>query len=215
MFLTPMRLLTVGTDGHAVLWPLLPEVNQPSEGSRGTWAWECPTKLHQNSSKAMTAQRLSEHLVLIVSGGDDGSLALLLTSTQDGSTSAAVSAAYVTPPTIVSCAHASAVTACALITLRSRLFLVTSGNDEWTRLWEITVQGEDNVSVDGHDALQGPDRVAIQRLAKVKTNVADVSSMTALEVGEDFEGARILICGVGMEVVRINWDAIQLLVAKR
>jgi hypothetical protein len=56
----------------------------------------------------------------------------------------------------------------------------------------------------------GEETLTIRRLKKVKTNVADVSSMAVLD-GEDAGGGgmvtRVLICGVGMEVVRVEWDA--------
>jgi hypothetical protein len=47
------------------------------------------------------------------------------------------------------------------------------------------------------------DRICIKRLKKIKTNVADVSSMAVLYT--DDAVARVLICGVGMEVVRVSW----------
>lgn len=61
------------------------------------------------------------------------------------------------------------------------------------------------------------DPLEVRRVKKVKTNVADVSSMSLLgpggaqgaEAGEgkEVEGqTRVLICGVGMEVIRLEWD---------
>jgi hypothetical protein len=58
------------------------------------------------------------------------------------------------------------------------------------------------------------DPLEIRRMKKVKTNVADVSSMTLLLSGADegeekkeTDGAtRVLICGVGMEVIRLEWS---------
>jgi hypothetical protein len=58
------------------------------------------------------------------------------------------------------------------------------------------------------------DPLEVRRMKKVKTNVADVSSMTLLSSGAgegggetEAEGAtRVLICGVGMEVIRLEWD---------
>jgi hypothetical protein len=56
----------------------------------------------------------------------------------------------------------------------------------------------------GHEASAEPeDALAIQRLNKIKTNVADVSSMAVLDKSDDATYARVLICGVGMEVIRI------------
>ena len=61
------------------------------------------------------------------------------------------------------------------------------------------------------------DPLEIRRVKKVKTNVADVSSMSLLGSGgawgaEEGEGTagegakRVLICGVGMEVIRLEWN---------
>jgi hypothetical protein len=58
------------------------------------------------------------------------------------------------------------------------------------------------------------DPLEVKRMKKVKTNVADVSSMTLLSSGAGEEGGetevegatRVLICGVGMEVIRLEWD---------
>lgn len=47
----------------------------------------------------------------------------------------------------------------------------------------------------------------ILRLSKMKTNVADVSSMAVLQTKEGEAGAKVLICGVGMEVVSVEWDS--------
>jgi hypothetical protein len=56
----------------------------------------------------------------------------------------------------------------------------------------------------GNGSLAEPeDALTMQRLAKIKTNVADVSSMAVLNEGDDITDARVLICGVGMEVMRI------------
>jgi hypothetical protein len=84
------------------------------------------------------------------------------------------------------------------------MFLLTSGNDEWVRLWGITLH-DAPVS----DATEPEEWLRIQRLHKVKTNVADVSSMSVLDAGD--AAARVVICGVGMEVLRIEWDAGKLL----
>jgi hypothetical protein len=94
------------------------------------------------------------------------------------------------------------VTSCSLFKHKSRILLVTSGNDEWVRLWEIVLRKNDGEV--GHEiSAELGDALVIQRLGKVKTNVADVSSMAVLDKGDDVTDARVLICGVGMEVIRI------------
>lgn len=205
MFLSPLKLLTIGTDGHAVEWPLSPEAQQASTDSSkaSTLSWQNPVKIHQNSSKDMVYHAISNAATLIVSSGDDGSLAFLLARTGTDESSSAQESTYATPPLLVSRAHGSAITACAIVARQSRIFLLTSGNDEWVRLWEITINETSN-GVDSDETGSVSDGITIRRLNKIKTNVADVSSMAVLDVAD--EGGRVIICGVGMEVIKIDWD---------
>ena len=125
------------------------------------------------------------------------------------------------PPVILTRAHASAVTACVAVTYLGRVFVVTSGNDQWVRVWEVvhhapTTSALELGSEPGKElepAHQDP--LMIIRVTKAKANVADVSSMSVLkcrdEDGIAGEGGirvertiRVLICGVGMEVFRFG-----------
>jgi len=134
----------------------------------------------------MASHRLSDFTRLIVSGGDDGSIAVLLAGRTSMATAASI---YAGPPVLLSRAHASAVTACAIVQYQQGIFILTSGNDQWIRLWGVEMSDEGDVTV--------------SRLSKVKTNVADVSSMGVL-ASEDRPDARVVVCGVGMEVVRVE-----------
>ncbi|KAH7078403.1 WD domain-containing protein [Paraphoma chrysanthemicola] len=192
MSFNPESLLTIGTDGHAVVWPF------PSAGSTttiSTMSWQQPLQVHQSSSKSMTSCHVDASRELVVSGGDDGSLAILLL---DRAWSVAAPAtAHVNVPVLLSRTHASAVTACAVVSQNSSHYVLTSGNDQWVRLWQIEIS-------DGDATMKGGDSVIkISRAGKTKTNVADVSSMAVLDtkIGE----AKVLICGVGMEVMRVKW----------
>ena len=94
-----------------------------------------------------------------------------------------------------------------MLSHRSRIFVLTSGNDQWVRLWEVvlrldtiaqrTIESETKSASDG-------DPLSITRVGRIKTNVADVSSMAVL-AQEDEGVAKVLICGVGMEVIRVDW----------
>lgn len=99
------------------------------------------------------------------------------------------------PPTIVLRTHASGVTACAVVRLGERVFVLTAGNDQWVRVWGVCGGGED---VDGVE-----DGMLVERLGRTRTSVADVSSMGVL-VGEGADVVRVVICGVGVEVVRVE-----------
>ncbi|ORY19821.1 WD40-repeat-containing domain protein [Clohesyomyces aquaticus] len=199
VFLSPPLLLTASTDGHTATWTLPSTTTHPHTSDTQTaepLTWSHPAKLHQSSSKSMASVALSPETTLIVSGGDDCSLSFLVTEYQDTEPDRARRH----PPIIVTRAHASAVTACAIVRHDESIFVITSGNDQWVRLWEVVPRlGDSTTAVADGDALE------IRRVRKIKTNVADVSDMEVLDQGN--EGARVLICGVGMEVIRIAWDA--------
>ncbi|KAA8614563.1 hypothetical protein A1F94_010406 [Pyrenophora tritici-repentis] len=199
IFLSATRILTAGTDGHAVIWHLPPATDSTVE-----LTWQHPARIHQNSSKAMISHSVSPDTTLIVSGGDDGSLAFILARPAPAHAPTSPAASYASPPTLLNRAHASAVTACAIVTNRSRIYLITSGNDEWIRLWEIALQ-EAGSELTPESAEESKDALQIRRLRKIKTNVADVSSMAVLDESNDMAHARVLVCGVGMEVIRADW----------
>ena len=201
MFLSPEKILTAGTDGHAVVWPLSTDVFSPSQ-TAATLTWQDPVRIHQNSAKTMVSQVLDSSMTLIVSGGDDGSLAFLLALPKSMSSTPSSPTSYASQPIIVNRAHGSAITACNVIERGSSVFVVTSGNDEWVRLWEAIPNDAGNAV----DESTGADKLEIRRLAKVKTSVADVSSIAVLDRGHEGLGARVLVCGIGMEVLRLEWS---------
>jgi WD40 repeat protein len=202
VFLSPITILTAGTDGHTVLWPLetsLQEQDAPLPSSTQPLTWSQAFYIHQSSSKTLTTH-IIDAKTLIVSGGDDGSLTFCITDTYSP-------VVNFTPPIILTRAHASAVTACAILTYRSHTFVLTSGNDQWVRLWEVVLHldtiTQPITEAETRNAIDG-DPLSIQRVGKIKTNVADVSSMAVL--GQNEEGvAKVLICGVGMEIIRVEW----------
>lgn len=74
------------------------------------------------------------------------------------------------------------------------------------RVWEVVYYGLQKGAEEGCE-----DPLEIRRVRKIKTNVADVSSMTMLQDtrGDGLVGdgaTRVLICGVGMEVIRLEWE---------
>lgn len=231
-FLSPTTLLTAGTDGYAVLWPLHLATQTPSK-------YHTPLRLHQNSSKTLVSQAIpGTQATLLVSGGDDGSIALCVATPSAPSTSPSsaspVPSGDVTlhPPTLVPRAHASAVTAVAIIPSnpnpnassthpRDHSFhILSSGTDQWLRLWaiNITLAVADGVNGGGRGRGSLGIEIHVARAGKLKTSVADVSSMAVLdsvsfgaeggegvgEGGSRGKGARVVVCGVGMEVVRIG-----------
>ncbi|KAF2823405.1 WD40 repeat-like protein [Ophiobolus disseminans] len=206
LFVSPERLLTVGTDGHTAVWSLSSEairLSTDSARSASTLSWQQPVRIHQSSSKSMASHQLNDSTQLIVSGGDDGSLAILLTDSTRSTSSSEM--AYTAPPVLLNRTHASAVTACAIISHKQGIYVLTSGNDQWIRIWEAKIHEQGNGTLPA-TSLYGADIVSVSRLGRVKTSVADVSSMAVLDAAEDRPVARVLLCGVGMEVVRVEWD---------
>lgn len=207
VFLSSQNLFTAGTDGHAVVWPLSPELYQPglnTSGSISTLEWHHPTRIHQNASKTLATFGMTQDRRLIVSGGDDGSLAFILASTKSTHPLPSKGTIYESSPVVVGRTHGSAVTACVVLEHKSGIFVLTSGNDEWIRLWEVICTpprlegGEDTLHMQ-------EDLLSIRRHQKMKTNVADVSSMAVVDSGSTGTDARILLCGVGMEIMRLAW----------
>lgn len=205
LFLAPDSILTAGTDGHAVTWPLSAEtIRRPVDPASQAVdvAWQEPVRIHQSSSKALDSRRLDDTTRLLASGGDDGSLAIICTRTAGSHNNMHTAA-----PLLLNRTHASAVTACAILTHKDRIIVLTSGNDQWLKLWEVHVgRVSENNATSTESSRYSASTIAVERLGKIKTNVADVSSMAILESEEADGNGRVLICGVGMEVVRLEWD---------
>ncbi|KAH3950330.1 hypothetical protein HBH53_078990 [Parastagonospora nodorum] len=201
VFLDTESLLTVGTDGHTAIWPLSSEGTRPTADSKTqTLSWQQPVRIHQSSSKAMASHQHDASTKLIVSGGDDGSTAIMLLSTTS------FKKTYAAAPVLLNRTHASAVTACAIMQQGERTFIVTSGNDQWLRLWEVSVCDQEGDIRTPAGNTYDKSISDVRRLGKIKTNVADVSSIAVLEAHQEEGVARVLVCGVGMEVIRLEWD---------
>ena len=197
MFLSADRILSTGTDGHAIVWPLHYGIQQSTANMSGEMKilhWKRSTNIHQNSSKVI-ASHVRAAARLVVSGGDDGSLAFWLACT--------TSSQFLCPPVLLQRAHASAVTACIIMEQNSRLFIVTSGNDQWVKLWEVVVDESVN-EASNKEVIFMEYGLDVKRHQKIKTGVADVSCMAAWDADDDGLHTRVLLCGVGMEVVRVE-----------
>jgi WD40 repeat protein len=213
LFLTGESILTAGTDGHAVAWSLSSDITQRTMGSTtptSTLEWEEPIRIHQSASKTTASCCLDAATKLVVSGGDDGSLAILLTRR----TLSISSSMYAAAPLLLSRTHASAVTSCAILMHTDRIFILSSGNDQWIRLWEVYIHARDGTDTTPPEKSRfGKCVLDIRQMGKIKTNVADVSGMAVLDAEEKGMHARVLVCGVGMEVVRLEWDKEDAIVA--
>ncbi|KAF7186877.1 Regulator of Ty1 transposition protein 10 [Pseudocercospora fuligena] len=138
-------------------------------------------KVHKNAILSMIHHSLSTNHGLIITGGDDNALAF--TSMTDFTS------------LVVPQAHAAAITALAIVRneLLNSFWLVTGSIDQHVKLWEIDLGEEDGI-----------DGIKIKLLQNSFTAVADVSCMEAVTL-EDGQIA-VVLCGVGMDVWRIDKD---------
>ena len=177
--------ITSGTDGHMTSWafPFLAEhpnkdVSRPSLGHR----WIDRRRVHQNTIKALAVLRLSPDQDLLLTGGDEGCIGVLILS-RNGT---------LLPPLTLPRAHTAAITACRVwFALDHHVYALTSGNDQKVKLWGLSVDAESDIHINW--------------LSTVTTNVADVSSIAWIQATPC--SGRALICGVGMEIVRIDWES--------
>jgi WD40 repeat protein len=174
-----------------VVWPTSQETNHVLK-------WQNPARIHQNASKTMSSLANRDGTTLVVSGGDDGALAFLLADPAVPSSSSSQEGCA-SPLVLVNRAHGSAITACTIIAVRSHIYVLTSGNDEWIRLWEVII----DASQEHRTRVNTGNVLHVKRLQKVKTSIADVSSMAVLDV-DVVATAKIIVCGVGMEVIRLD-----------
>ncbi|KAI9826726.1 MAG: hypothetical protein M1819_007271 [Sarea resinae] len=191
--------IVASTDGHISLWNLTAPLAKRSIVVRGgqlfgssgglvstTIYWQKRIHIHQNSIKSTLELKVEDGYFILVTGGDDNSLALTcIILTGEGPVHSTL---------LIPKAHASAINAAALIpssldhtSNRSRQYnIVTSGNDQQLKVWSITVDTE----------RQGVEMFSIRQIGDEFTAIADISSVDVLQT---VSGDRILICGVGME----------------
>lgn len=182
-------LYTASTDGHLVSWssPSPSTSQQP-----GLLTWHTRHKVHQNAILSLTSHNLSPDRHILITGGDDNALALTLISSQPRSETSEERSNEATIHTLlIPQAHAAAVTALQIVRHEGNesLWFVSGSIDQRIKLWKV--EFGDGEGVEGVD-------IALKK--NVHTAVADVSSMEL--VGRD----RVLVCGVGMDLWRIDWE---------
>ncbi|KAF8852813.1 WD40 repeat-like protein [Acephala macrosclerotiorum] len=183
-------LITSATDGNVSLWSisLVPAQQGQSEPTLlGT------QKIHQSSIKSLDFIKYNNSF-LVVTGGDDNALGILIYSILDG-------VIYPVPKRYISCsAHAAAVTGLCVLPLRSAHPLpdivkaISSGNDQRVKEWHI------KLSIDCENEAEV---IGIENLGDRFTSVADVGDMAVLRNGNEGAEQKILIVGNGMEVWKV------------
>ena len=208
---TRSGLCTASTDGHLAFWPLPnppllschdDEDHLPTTTTIATrhppLHYTTRTAIHQSSVKALDCVSISPSETLVVTGGDDGAIALTRVGIRKES-----EVGFGTASLLVPGAHASAVTGVVFLREKSDWRggsqngkkgsrLASVGNDQRLKIWEVTV---------GPDEKDGVD---VSKAADVYTSVADASSLGTYR-GDADDGQRwLLVAGIGVERWRIG-----------
>ncbi|KAF7159541.1 hypothetical protein CNMCM6106_006798 [Aspergillus hiratsukae] len=203
-------LITASTDGHFTLWHLDPilepyysisastlRLKQPLETlsiSPPNIACENRYQIHSNSIKALEMARISAKSSLILAGGDDNALTLSLLSVDFTDADAGNHVCTITIPD----AHAASVTTIKILEQRqsdsqgkAQIIFASSGNDHRVKVWSAEVDGTQS----------GPQAIQVGNLVDQYSAVADISS---LDLIHDESGTKLLVCGVGMELLSVQ-----------
>ncbi|KXS97508.1 hypothetical protein AC578_4593 [Pseudocercospora eumusae] len=182
LFLSPSssQVLIASTDGHIAISARIRH------------------KIHQNAILSMTttAKLANDHLDLIITGGDDNAIGLTILGDDDDDGMKKKKKKKKTC-VVVPRAHAAAVTALAVVgggggkEEDGGFWLVTAGVDQRVKIWEIEV--DEGIGI------------KVKLLQERFTAVADVSCMEAARLEDGQIG--IVLCGVGMDVWRIEKEA--------
>ena len=207
-------MLTASTDGHITLWPAREGSEQSSDVQGPSFMSH---RIHQNSIKAIEVVPLEAETVFVISGGDDNALGLTLVlkgNHIEGSSKRKTSFSTLLLPN----AHAAAVTAICLVAVYRTdseigVRFLSTGNDQRLRLWHVTVL-LDRILMDNSTGGEAMEAVQVEKLGEAWTIIADVGAMELVPPattskatsGEDAvgqDGVRVLVVGVGMEVLHI------------
>lgn len=200
-------LCTAGTDGHLAFWGLravleLCESHHPehsstmlnggfqSRNSPGEISWQTSFQIHQNSIKGLSHISITSEEALVVTCGDDQSLAFIHIAMR-----AAISdnTRLIPAVLLVPGAHASAITAVTYLSSEDegsgKVYSFASvGNDQRLRVWQVI----DNISE------ETVERFTIQKQRDEHTSIADAASLSTMSI-RGTDSIRLCIAGIGME----------------
>lgn len=222
-----VSLITAATDGYFTLWDLTDTLESFYDISSSTLkakqslenpsiipkdiACENRYQVHSNSIKAMDLVPLSDADALVVTAGDDSSIAVSVLRTHLTTSNLDQIGVNATVATIsIPDAHAASVTALRILhrgngngagveTPVSRLTLVSSGNDHRVKLWSIALDRSKHLT----------EAISVEFLLDRYSAVADIASLSFLSdpIPEDdpdpleqkLQG-KLLVGGAGMEM---------------
>ncbi|RAO69070.1 uncharacterized protein BHQ10_005082 [Talaromyces amestolkiae] len=190
-------LVTGATDGYIAVWPV--DWITPKESGRFSvnmtsdvqpLKWELHHAVHTSSIKTLEHEEILPGYQMLLSGGDDNSLAVTLVKLDD---------VRVVSSVCVANAHASAITAVKILSCRTdtatTIEVASSGNDQRVKLWSVVVDLENTRSQVLRISLQ-TDRYS---------PVADIAAMDDMEIIDTAGTTRrvLVLGGVGMEILTI------------
>ncbi|MCJ1313567.1 hypothetical protein MMC25_007246 [Agyrium rufum] len=199
-----LHLLTAGTDGYLVSWPLPSDLgdrpnpkgvsNNPADfAAQSTIAWLTRHKVHQSSIKSLLAIDTAVG-VLVVTGGDDNALAFTILP------SPSPPAAPSFQTLLLPVAHSAAINGIEDITRRNRRWrkhdrryfkIATCSNDQRLKYWDLVIDPRKS----------GVDALTIKKAGDHASMVADASSMAVLRREEV---NLLCVAGIGVETWRIE-----------
>jgi len=211
------QLVTSATDGYIAVWEASRAANSRTSSSSHSrsLAWSRRQKVHQNAILASTTQTLRDDSTLLMTASDDNGIAISHLSRDSKVAAGSESnsnAGDACSTLLIPRAHAAAVT--ALATHRRQkassaadeqdtFYLLSASIDQRIKVWEIQI---DAAIAQGGGGSEG---VQVRKVQTVYTSVADVSCMSLLRLDDDDDGdddgsVGVLVCGVGMDVWRIE-----------
>ncbi|KAI5288577.1 hypothetical protein KEM54_005100 [Ascosphaera aggregata] len=214
-------LITASTDGHIAVWSIedalapfityadghhLEKLSQAATAQDSIIHWRSRHPIHQNSIKALEIIRpVSEPntsrkapYFIIVTGGDDNSLAVTSISIPSSNSEENFSTSYISESRSD---HAAAINDVAILhaspvsksTSQFRFQFASSGNDQQLKIFDVFL------NLPNHD--DNTQRMISSCLEDVYTPVADVASMGCFYQAKS---KCLLVCGVGMDLWNID-----------
>jgi len=215
-----MGLITASTDGHFTFWNLTPvlspfytitasnlSLKQPIKSTTTPANISCESRyqIHSNSIKSLELVHVSETISLIAAGGDDNALTLSLLHTSLTNVTIDEATPHVHTVSIPD-AHTASVTTVKIISQRKSadgnttvdLTIASSGNDHQVKIWSVKLD----------TAKEGVEAISVRNVANHYSPVADIAALDVVREDADVderggEGVKLLVCGVGMEMVRV------------
>jgi len=194
-YTNPFPLLTASTDGRVSFWIM--DLDKTSTTLKPTARPHHTLKIHQN---AITCTQLislssssSSEECLLITGGDDNALAFTRFTPTSHSTAKATTT---TSTLLIPRAHTAAVRAVVIKSSKQQgalleLQVMTASNDQRIRTWHISFDATS----------EGIDGLKVKRGRNLYTALADVADMDIVRGAGDEGVERVVVCGVGVDVL--------------